>query len=262
VRLLGRRALLPAAAVVVPAAAFVLARIGSSTSPESRHLIFVLPLFATLVGAGFVAFASRVGARVALGLGAVVLAGQVAWAYEKTPPLFTGDPDERTAARAQASAWLATTGRPDDVLLGYDPVFLGAWERNGDFSRTVVPRADARLALSALEDAGEPLGRGVWLFDAYDTNNVTRSLTIPLQLPRPAGAFEARTFGPYLVVRTREATETPERYLQRAAAAMLLGKALDQGDADVNFATIDRAAELVGYRDSASSAASRSTNSR
>ena len=126
----------------------------------------------------------------------------------------------------------------------------------------MLPRADARLALNALRDAARPLGRGVWLFDAYDTNNVVRQLRIPLQLPHPPGQFEARVFGPYLVIRTREPTETPERYLRAAAAAMIVGKALDQGDADVNLATIDRAAEILGYRASASSAASRSTSSR
>ena len=258
---LRRAALLPAAVVAVPAAAFLLARLGSSTSPESRHLIFVLPFFAVLVAGGLVALAGRLGFRAAACLGALLVVGEVAWAYDRTPPLFVGEPDERTAARDEASGWLASTGRPDDVLLGYDPVFLGALERRGDFSRTVLPRADARLAVKALRKA-EPLGRGVWLFDAYDTNNVVRSMRIALRVPRPAGAFEARVFGPYLVIRTREPTRTPAQYVRLAAAAMIVGKTLDQGDADVNFATIDRAAELLGYRASTSSAASRSTSSR
>ena len=184
--------------------------------------------------------------RVAVGLGAVLIAGQLAWAYDKTPELFVGDPAERASAREQASAWLASTGRPDDVLLGYDPVFLGAWERRSDFSRTVVPRADAKLALEALRDADRPLGRGVWVFDSYDTNNVVRSLTIPFRRRGRRAHSRCGRSGRILVVRTLESTETPERYLRRAAAAMILGKTLDQGDADVNFATIDRAAALLG----------------
>ncbi len=44
-------AFLTACVVLVPTAAFVLARFGQSTSPESRHLIFVLPFFALLVAA-------------------------------------------------------------------------------------------------------------------------------------------------------------------------------------------------------------------
>ena len=41
---------------------------------------------------------------------------------------------------------------------------------------------------------------------------------------------------------------TPKRYLQRAGEAMLLGKALFIGDADINLLTIERAARaLRGY---------------
>jgi hypothetical protein len=259
---LGRRALLPAAVVAAPTAAFLVARLGNSTSPEPRHLLFVLPFFATLVAVGLVAYAERTGKRAALVIGGLIVAGQLAWAYDRSPPLFVGDRVERVTAGEEASAWLAATGRPDDVLLGYDPIFLGAWERNATFSRTVVPRADARLALAALREASQPLGRGVWLFDAYDTNNIVRELQINRRLPRPAHEFEARVFGPYLVIRTRGPTRTAERYLRQAAAAMIVGKWLAQGDADVNFATIDRAAALLGYRPSASSSASRSTSSR
>ncbi len=55
----GAAALLVAAVVGTPTAAFLVARLGSSTSPETRHLIFVLPFFATLVAAGLVALARR-----------------------------------------------------------------------------------------------------------------------------------------------------------------------------------------------------------
>ena len=46
------RASLALCVIGVPVAAFLAARLGGSTSPESRHLIFVLPFFAILVGAG------------------------------------------------------------------------------------------------------------------------------------------------------------------------------------------------------------------
>jgi len=186
--------------------------------------------------------------------------GSVAWAFEKTPALFLGEPPERAEARAELASWLARTGRPDDVLLGYDPVFLAAWRQDPSFSRFVLPRADARLAASRLQEAEGPLGRGVWVLNAAATTNGEQSLSIPLRLPRPADAFEARTFGPYLVLRTREPTGTPERYLRYAAAAMIVGKTLFIGDADINFQTISRAAAQLGYEASAS--ASRSTSSR
>jgi hypothetical protein len=124
----------------------------------------------------------------------------------------------------------------------------------------VLPRADAGLAARELRDAKEPLGRGVWLFDAYDTTNIERRLTIQRRLPRPASAFEARVFGPYLVIRTRKPTRSPLEYLQQAAAALTVGRTLEIGDADVNFDTVSRAAALLGYE--ASPPDSRSISSR
>ena len=72
-----------------------------------------------------------------------------------TRTLYVGEAPLRTASREDASAWLAATSRPSDILFGYDPLFLGAWERNRSFSDTVVPRADTKLALRVLYRAAE-----------------------------------------------------------------------------------------------------------
>jgi hypothetical protein len=248
-----RAALLVLTVFGTPTLAFLVARLGSPAAPETRHLIFALPFFAMLVAGGLVALArrpARLSAPAALALALLLVGGEVAWAWQKTPPLFRGDPRARVEAREAAAAWLAATGRPDDVLLGYEPVYLDAWRRSSGFSRLVLPRADARLAAQELRGASQPLGRGVWVFDAYDTNNIVRRLRIPLRLPRPADAFEARVFGPYLIVRTREPTGTPLGYLRQAAAATVLGRTLAIGDADINFATVSRAAQLLGYEPS------------
>jgi len=189
-----------------------------------------------------------------------VVVAEVGWAWTQTPTLFSGDPPAHADGRDAAATWLAETARPDDVLLGYEPAYLAAWERNRDFPRRVLPRADARLAADGLAGLKRPLGRGGWVFDAYDTNNVDQRLGIAPRAPRPAAAFEVRAFGPYLVVRTRRPTVTPIAYLRSAAAAQVVGKALAFGDADINFETMSRAAELLGYRASAPS--SRSTSSR
>ncbi|MGE5689722.1 MAG: hypothetical protein ACM33B_04125 [Pseudomonadota bacterium] len=257
-----RSALLALAAFGTPTAAFLLARLGSSTAPETRHLIFTLPFFAMVLATGIVAVArtGRVGAgRVAAVTAALLVAGGVAWAWQKTPLLFRGAPDVQTSGREAAAAWLLADARPDDILLGYEPVYLEAWERDGDFSRIVLPRADAKLAAKTLTEARRPLGRGVWVFDAADTTNSDTRLEIVRRIPRPAGAFEVRVFGPYLVIRTREPVRTPERYVELAASAMVAGKTLTIGDADVNFATIDAVAKRIGYEPSARS---RSTSSR
>jgi hypothetical protein len=234
--------LLTACAGLVPLAALAIAR--SSGSPETRHLIFLLPFVALPVAAGI----ARLGRGWAPAALAALVVAQVAWAWDKTPELFNWEPAVRQEARGDAAAYLAATTHPNDVLFGYDPLFIQAWERNGDFPLVTLPRADADLALHNLLDLERPLGHGVWVFDASKTTNYVRSLQIPLRSPRPASAFEVRAFGPFLVVRTRDPVVTPERYLLRAGQAMLVGKQLFLGDADINLPTIERAARaLRGY---------------
>jgi hypothetical protein len=243
----------PAAALLVgsvfgvPVFAFLVARLGSQTSPESRHLIFALPFFSTLLALPLVRLARRARfAPVAALL--VLLCAEVAWADHKTPLLFDGEPSVRVEARAAASAWLARTARRSDVLFGYDPLYLGAWERNGDLTETVVPRADPKLALSVLRAAPKPLGRGVWVFDASDTNNFSPKLEIPLRMPRPAADFEARVYGPFLVIRSLEPTRTLRRYLEESRAVQLAGQSIFIGDADVNLDTVERALSSLASR--------------
>ena len=225
-----------ACVLAVPALVFMSARLGQATSPETRHLIFALPFVAFAVAAGVV----RLGRFAPVALVAL-LAAQVAWTWERTPQLFEWEPDVRQTARADASAYLAETTRSEDVLFGFDPLFLGAWERDADFPLAVLPRADAKLALSTLQELDEPLGRGVWILDASDNNNFFRKLEIPLRSPEPRSAFEVRRFGPFLVIRTTAPTRTPAHYLERAAQALQVGKELYIGDADINLATVERA---------------------
>ena len=227
--------LLTACVVVVPALLLALAHLGHAASPESRHLVFALPFFSTILAACLVAvFRLRPALLVAL---AVLLTAEVAWAWHRTPALFEGEAADRIEARQDASAWLAATARPDDVLFGYDPLFLGAWEHDRDFPETVVPRADAKLALSTLQSAAS-LGRGTWVLDAGDSNNRPPRSAIAYRLPEPASAFEGRVFGPYLVLRTREPTRTPARYLTLAESALRLGRDVGIVDDAGNLHTI------------------------
>jgi hypothetical protein len=245
----------------VPAVALTAARLGHAASPESRHLIFALPFFGFVVAIGLLELGDwRPDLRPLLPVAALaaLVGAQVAWAWDKTPALFEGEPAARVAAREAASTWLADTARPDDLFFGYDPLHLGAWERNKRVSRNVVPRADPKLALETLLELRRPLGRGVWVFDASDTNNFEPKLEIPLRIPRPESAFEARVYGPFLVIRSRESTETPRTYLDLSAKAMRIGKALFIGDADVNALTVSRAKErLESYESRSLSSSSR-----
>src|SRR5581483_1555791 len=164
VNLQRRASLLSLCALAVPFAFLTLGRFGRGTSPESRHLIFALPFFALAAAAGLWTIARR-PLLVALALTALVPV-ETAWAWHKTPALFRHETHARLAARGAAAEWIAADARPNDVLFGYEPVYLAAWERaRSRLSRLVIPRADAKLALTKLENADKPLGRGVWVFD-------------------------------------------------------------------------------------------------
>ncbi len=232
--------------VAAPIAAFLLARLGGAAAPESRHLIFAAPLLSLAVGAGLVSVTRRLPSVLPI-LVAALLVAELGWAWHRTAPLFEWEPDKRQATRAEAERWLAGTALTEDVLFGYEPLYLGAWEQNRSFPQTVVPRADATLALRLLERES-PLGRGVWILDASERNNVSPRLEIDAVTPTPSEAFETRAFGPFLVIRTRETTRTAETYLYYAARATLVGKSLGIGDSDINLQTIERATRtLRGY---------------
>jgi hypothetical protein len=243
--LLGRRRresiLLVGCIVLVPALGFTVATLRSTTSPEARHLIFALPFFSLLLAVGLVGMGRlRMPLTGVLAVAAVgvLLVGEIRWAHQKTPQLFDGDPPGEAQARGAASAWLASTARPDDVLLGYEPLFLLAWERNRSFSKYTLPRADPALLSSALRRVPEPIGHGVWVLDASDTTNLLERQSIPLALPAPATAFEARVYGPYLVIRSRRPLVTRAHYLDVTEAVMRLGRRLEIGDADVNLGAV------------------------
>jgi hypothetical protein len=237
-----------ACVVAVPALAFMLATLHSTASPEARHLIFALPFFSVLLAVPLVELARRrppVTVLVATVAVATLLVGEVRWAHRKTPPLFDGDPAGETQAREAAAAWLAATYRSSDVLLGYEPVYLQAWEQNRSFTGHALPRADPVLLASALKEIPEPLGRGVWVLDASDTTNVRERSTIPYVLPRPRAAFEARRYGPYLVIRSRRPLGTRAHYLAVSENVMRLGRRLGIGDADVNLRSLIGAASRL-----------------
>ena len=231
-------ALLIGLTFVIPTVALLVARSGASVSLESRHLIFVLPLFATVVAAGLVRLTaiSRVGGALAVVLVALLLVGEIAWGWHRTPWMYTGEPDVRRDAREDAAAWLATTSRPADVLFGYEPLYLDAFEEGAPFGAVIVQRADAGLALDTLAEAPKPLGRGVWVFDATDQLDADkRRYTIENVSPGPQ--FESRAFGPFLVVRTLRPTEDAETFLRYTAAVETRGRLLGIGDAGLNHDT-------------------------
>jgi hypothetical protein len=243
-------AVLTGVVVGVPALGLLAAGSGPGVSLETRHLIFLLPFAAMAIAAGMLRIASaagRAGPGVVAVLVGFLLAAQVSWGLDRTRWLYTGEPDERATARAEAADWLAETGRADDVLLGYEPAYLDAWEHGAPYGAVFVPRADAKLALEALEDAGEPLGHGVWVLDASDyVDQDLARLTIPNA--SPGEEFETRAFGPFLLVRTREPTVTAEGFLEATLKVQALSADLGVGDANRNALTAEQALERLRSR--------------
>jgi hypothetical protein len=238
-----RAALLTGLVFLLPAVGLVLLRVGGgSSAPETRHLIFALPFFVTLVAAGLLRLARLAGRRAPAVLSlllAFLLAAELAWGWQTTPTLYAGEPPERRLARDAAVAWLAQTSAADDVLFGYDPLFLGARERGAPIGTTVVPRADAALALKALQGAAQPLGRGVWVLDASDGARIKRNRLEPesIEARTPGPEFETRTFGPFLIVRTLAPTETPGRFLLDTERVQQVGLELGVVAAGIHMET-------------------------
>ena len=128
---------------------------------------------------------------------------EIAWGLDRTRWLYTGEPERRTEAREDAAAWLAETGRADDVLLGFEPTYLDAWEEGRAVRRHLHSAGRSEAGPRRARGCRQPLGRGVWVLDASDELDQDRvRLTIPLRSPGPE--FESRAFGPFLIVRTLE----------------------------------------------------------
>jgi hypothetical protein len=231
-------------AVGAVVAALVLAAI-TDASPESRHLVFVLPVLAALVAGGLPGRAA-----VAVPLVAALVAVEVAWAWHRTPELFEGESAAEVESREDAGNWLARVGRPDDILHGFHPFFLAAWERNDDFPTSVVPRADADLALEALRTA--PDGHAIFVIE--------RSGPQPASIPPSAfDDLENRGFGRYLILRSKTPVPTAREYLELALDAAGIGQILGDPAGGVNFDTAKLALARVADQETRSS---RSTASR
>jgi hypothetical protein len=232
---------LVACVIAIAVVALVLAAL-TSASPESRHLVFLLPFVAALVAAGLPR-----RAVLAVPLTAALVALELAWAWNRTPELFEGEAE--AAIRADAGAWLAQGARADDLLNGYHPLFLSAWEQDRDFSDRVVPRADAELAVAAVPN--DRLGRAIFV--------VERSGRQPAAFPPSAfEGLDSRGFGRYLVFRTTEPVDGPRRYFEFAARVGGIGELLGDPDAGVNLDT----AQLALARLDQAERSSRSTASR
>ena len=212
---------------------------GAARPRRSRATsIFVLPFFACLVALGLIESARRRALPVLVAIDrACCCAAEVAWGWDKTAPLFKGEPATRIEARQAASAWLASDARgrrrPVRVRAGL-PRRLGARPRRvlGDRHPPGGREARARGAAGSAGRSAAASGSST----PSDTNNFTQRLDDPAALPTPASRVRG--------ARLRPVPRHPQRGADgdagavpraRARAAQLLGKSLCIGDADINL---------------------------
>jgi hypothetical protein len=252
-------ALLCGLTICVSAIGLALASVsGSTAAPETRHLIYMLPFVALLVAVGVDHLAGLAEAWARPVLAVLLLSlvtAELAWGYSLTPTLYAGEPAKREEAREAAADWLTPALRADDVLFGFDPVFLEARGNGAEVGETIVARADPQLALQALTEASRPLGHGVWVLDASEGNVIQGGPTSRLEIENrsPGAGFEARAFGPFLVVRTLAPVRSPEAFLRATVEVQRLGQELRIETASLNYHTAAVAlARLDGQRPLAS----------
>ena len=239
-----RSAVFVACVLVTPFLFFAATRIGSGmASPESRHLIFVLPFFALLVALPLVRIArNRYGVVLVVVVLVALGAGEIAWGMHNTRTLYVGEAPLRTSSRDAASTWLAATSRPSDILFGYDPLFLGAWEQNRSFSETVVPRADTKLALHVLyqrAEAARPRHLGA---------RRERQQQLHAEAAHPAALPACRHRSSRLASSGRSSSSAAASRRARSASSCSRrrrcsssGSRCYLGDSDINLLTVERA---------------------
>ncbi len=147
------------AAVAAPLVLYLVLRGAGSVELSARHFIYVLPLWAATVGAGFV----QLTARLPLAVQALLLAG-IALVGTQFQATGLGDPRGASPFGAEIgdhqalvapSAWLHDHVEPTDVLFDYATPFLSAIETSRH-SVTIAP-GPGRLLPHGLERVDYPV---------------------------------------------------------------------------------------------------------
>ncbi|HYM63359.1 MAG TPA: glycosyltransferase family 39 protein [Gaiellaceae bacterium] len=191
-------------ALLVPPALLLVLRTSTEPGLSPRHLMFVLPLVAALIGVA-VARAVR-GRRASIGLVAVVAVGAIFvsapaggireprnWAND----VLGGGPAATALggedALAAPKAWLEDTVRPGTVLFPYSAVYLSALPATRD--AVALPYAQTPTLLRSLERVDTPVRR---LVVSAPIGATTLSSGRLASLLGPG--LEAERFGPWLLV--------------------------------------------------------------
>lgn len=191
-------------AFLLPPVLLVLVRSGTEPGLSPRHVVYVLPLAAALVGVAVARAAERRPPW--LGAGAVAIAGTLLalapfggitdprdWPND----VFGGGPSE-TALGAESRlsgpvGWLRAELREGDVLFPYSVVFFAALPETGEAH--VLPYAQRSLLLRAVDRIDPPVSRVVVSVPLGSARLDRRRLEELL-----GSGFVARSFGGWLLV--------------------------------------------------------------
>jgi hypothetical protein len=189
----------------IPPVLLLLARTNSPPGLSPRHLAYLVPIFAALVGVGLArlvgSFSAPVGAAALAALGAVLVLGPLGGiqdARDWSNDVLGGGPPATAVGSprqvAPAKAWLEANVGDEAVVFPYSAVYLAALPvtRNAD----ALPYAQRQTVIRALDRVDQPVPE---LFVSVPIGIST------LDVPRLEGllgpGFEPHRFGRWLLIR-------------------------------------------------------------
>lgn len=175
------------------------------TDNHVRYVIEALPALLVCLAYGAVELARRISptAAVAVGAALVIVLPVVDVVRGRHLPDYRYRGVHATATRHAldgAAVWLRQSFARNDLVFGYDPVWANAVLHPGDNESLKVARGTARaegpLIVRSLDRLHGPVAHG-WYVAL-----VRRPAGLPAFRSTLGPGFEARRFGPYVVVRT------------------------------------------------------------
>jgi hypothetical protein len=241
------------ASFALPIAALLGARADSQVSPETRHLIFLLPFLQLFVAVAIVrvaALARRAAPLVVVAVVAVLVSGSLHSSKVRTPDLFGGEPAQRSADRVHAAQWLGATASSRALLMGYEPLFYEAWARKSSFSSYVVARADSAVAAKQLQRYCGRFAGAAFVFDRQNgyKDDLTSAQVGALTGRLAAAGFVARRFGDFVVALSTGPAGDPFGFIDTVAPLLRIAQATEVNNAKLELATLENAKPLLPTR--------------
>jgi uncharacterized membrane protein len=241
---------LVATSFALPIVALLGARADSQVSPETRHLIFLLPYVGVFLAAALIRLAAparRAAPFLVVAVAGVIVAGQLHSAKLRTNDLFVSESAYRHDARIAAGDWLGARATPNALLMGYEPLFYEAWRQHSGFSTWVVARADSHVAAKQL---GRYCGRFTEAAFVFDRENgykddLSEGQFAVLQRRLAAAGYAAKRFDDFLVVLAEVPSKTPREYIKVSAPLLQIAKTAAVHNGDLELKTLQGAAPLL-----------------